>query len=94
VVQLSLQLQRRYTWGARKVRRLLEDRVPAEQVPTKTTVHRILERYGRVRSRRSARRRFHAARPTTPMDAPNAVWSADFKGHNTGTLEMASSSSL
>src|SRR5574342_103056 len=45
VVDLILQLQRRYTWGARKVRRLLEDRVPADQVPTKTTVHRILERY-------------------------------------------------
>ena len=80
VVQLILQLQRRYTWGARKVRRLLEDRLPVDQVPTKTTVHRILERYGRVRPRRAARRRFHAARPTTPMDAPNAVWSADFKG--------------
>ena len=80
VVQLILQLQQRYTWGARKVRRLLQDRVPLEQVPTKTTIHRILERHGRVKPRRMTRRRFHAGRPLTPMDQPNAVWTADFKG--------------
>lgn len=80
VVDLILHLQRRYTWGARKVRRLLEDRVPADQVPTKTTVHRILERYGRVRPRRRSRRRFHAGPPGTPLDHPNRVWSVDFKG--------------
>jgi len=80
VIQLILQLQQRYTWGARKVRRLLLDRLAADQVPTKTTVHRILERYGRVRPRRASRRRFHPGRPGTPMDEPNAVWTADFKG--------------
>jgi transposase InsO family protein len=80
VVRLILQLQRHYAWGARKVRRLLQDRVPADQVPTKTTVHRILERHGRVKPRRRARRRFHQGRPGTPMDQPNAVWTTDFKG--------------
>lgn len=80
VVDLILRLQRRYTWGARKVRRLLQGRVPADEVPTKTTVHRILERYGRVRPRRRSRRRFHAGPPGTPMDQPNTVWTADFKG--------------
>ena len=80
VVQWILQLQRRYTWGARKVRRLLLDRVPEDQVPTKTTVHRILERHGRVTPRRRSRRRFHQGPPGTPMDQPNAVWTADFKG--------------
>jgi transposase InsO family protein len=80
VVRLILQLQRHYTWGARKVRQLLLERVPAAQVPTKTTIHRILERHGRVQPRRRSRRRFHAGPPTTPMEAPNAVWTADFKG--------------
>lgn len=80
VVELILQLQHRYTWGARKVRRLLVARVPADQVPTKTTVHRILERHGRVRPRRRSQRRFHAGPPGTPMDQPNAVWTVDFKG--------------
>lgn len=81
IVDLILQLQRRYTWGARKVRRLLLDRVPARDVPTKTTVHRILERHGRVQPRRRSRRRFHQGPPQAPMDQPNAVWTADFKGH-------------
>ncbi len=80
VVRLILDLQRRYTWGARKVRRLLQARVPADQVPTKTTIHRILERHGRVRPRRRSQRRFHAGAPGTPMEHPNAVWTADFKG--------------
>ncbi|MGH9818450.1 MAG: helix-turn-helix domain-containing protein, partial [Candidatus Acidiferrales bacterium] len=43
VVRLILDLQRHYQWGARKVRRLLSARVPADEVPTKTTIHRILE---------------------------------------------------
>jgi transposase InsO family protein len=80
VVRLILQLQRRYTWGARKVRRLLQDRVAEDHVPTKTTVHRILERHGRVRPRRRSRRRFHAGPPGMPMDQPNGVWTTDFKG--------------
>jgi transposase InsO family protein len=80
VVRLILTLQRRYTWGARKVRRLLRARISPDQVPTKTTIHRILERHGRVKPRRWPRRRFHQGPPGTPMDQPNAVWTADFKG--------------
>src|SRR5213083_1612005 len=80
VVRLILELQRRYTWGARKVRRLLQARVPANQVPTKTTIHRILERHGRVRPRRRSPCRTHPGAPGTPMEQPNAVWTADFKG--------------
>ncbi len=80
VIRLILQLQQRYAWGARKVRRLLQDRVPLEQVPTKTTVHRILERYGRVQPQRASRRRAHSGQPLSPMDQPTAVWTADFKG--------------
>src|SRR3989441_12608918 len=44
VVEQILGLQRRYRWGARKVRWLLAQRVPIELVPTVATVHRILER--------------------------------------------------
>jgi hypothetical protein len=35
-VRRILQLQRHYTWGARKGRRLLQARVPAAQAPTTT----------------------------------------------------------
>lgn len=80
VVRLILQLQQRYTWGARKVRRLLRDRVSGGDLPSIATVHRILARHGRVKPRRASRRRAHPGRPLAPMDQPNAVWSADFKG--------------
>ena len=80
VVEQILQLQRRYTWGARKVRQLLLARGPADQVPSKATGHRILERHGRVQPRRRSRRRFHQGPPQTPMDAPSTVWTTDFKG--------------
>src|SRR6266581_3540397 len=62
VVQQILALQRRYRWGARKVRWLLAKRVPLDLVPTVATVHRILERHGRTGRRRRAHRRFHAGR--------------------------------
>jgi putative transposase len=80
LVQEILALQERYTWGARKVRQLLRRRDPARPVPSIATVHRILEREGRVKPRRRSRRRAHPGRPLAPMDHPNAVWSADFKG--------------
>ncbi len=80
VVEQILGLQRRYRWGARKVRWLLAQRVPIELVPTVATVHRILERHGRTGRRRRAHHRFHAGRPDTAFDQPNAIWTADFKG--------------
>ena len=80
VIREVLELQRRYTWGARKVRSLLRRRDPHRELPSIATVHRILERYGRVQPRRRSRRRAHPGRPLAPMSAPNAVWSADFKG--------------
>jgi putative transposase len=80
VIRLILQLQQRYTWGARKVRRLLRPRVAEANLPSIATVHRILVRHGRVQPRRRSRRRAHPGRPLAPMDHPNAVWSADFKG--------------
>ena len=80
VVEQILGLQRRYRWGARKVRWLLAQRVPIELVPTVATVHRILERHGRTGRRRRAHHRFHAGRPDTAFDQPNVIWTADFKG--------------
>src|SRR6266516_3996697 len=67
-------------WSIAKVRWLLAKRVPNELVPTVATVHRILERHGRTGRRRASRRRFHTGRPDTPLDQPNAIWTADFKG--------------
>lgn len=61
------------TWGARKIRRRLEDR--RKSVPAASTVHAILARHERV------------PRPSQPAQyirfehpAPNDVWQMDFKG--------------
>lgn len=60
-------------WGARKIRRCLEDR--HKSVPATSTVHAILERHDRIPP------------PTQPPQyarfehpAPNDVWQMDFKG--------------
>jgi transposase InsO family protein len=62
-------------WGARKLRRWLEDRGVA--VPAASTVHEILRRHGRIAplgpSADRAQLRFE--RP-----APNDLWQMDFKG--------------
>src|SRR3989442_7632694 len=48
IVLLIRELQRRLTWGALKVRRILPARLPAEHVATKTTLQQILQRHCRV----------------------------------------------
>ncbi|UCC82957.1 MAG: IS481 family transposase [Gemmatimonadota bacterium] len=80
IVQAILELRRRRGWGAPKLQRLLQDRFPKRPPPTVGTIHRILDRHGLVLPKRRRLRRAHPGRPTTPIDQPNAVWSADFKG--------------
>jgi transposase InsO family protein len=52
--------------------------VPA--VPARSTIALILRREGLVQPRRRRPGRQSASGPLTPMTAPNAVWTADFKG--------------
>jgi transposase InsO family protein len=68
------------TWGPRKLLRLLQQQDTAAPWPARSTVARLLQRAGLVGSPRRVRRPGHAGRPQAPMDAPNAVWTADFKG--------------
>jgi len=60
-------------WGARKIRRCLEDE--GVLVPAASTVHAILVRHGRVMApvRAAAHCRFE-------HPAPNLLWQMDFKG--------------
>jgi len=68
-----LELREKHKWGARAIRRLLEEEgidLPA------VTVHRILKRNGLIRPRdshRPAMKRFERERP-------NELWQMDFKG--------------
>lgn len=68
------------TWGPRKLLAYLERRHTGVRWPAASTVGELLKREGLVLPRRRRRPLGHPGRPTTPMEAPNAVWTADFKG--------------
>jgi putative transposase len=80
VVSALLDFHDRFGWGAKKLRKLLRTRRPDLALPSLATVSSILDRHGRVTRRRKRRRLGHPGRPTSPILAPNDVWSADFKG--------------
>lgn len=70
------------TWGPRKLRAWLEDTHPWElELPAPSTMGDILKRAGLVASKK--RRRLHGYHPTAfiNVEAPNDVWTTDFKGH-------------
>lgn len=68
------------TWGPRKLLPYLARRHPGWDWPAPSTVGELLQRAGLVRSRRRRRAVGHPGEPHTLMAAPNAVWTADFKG--------------
>jgi putative transposase len=81
VIEAALDLRRHHrNWGARKIRRLLFTRHPDWPIPSEQTLHGYFQRAGVVKKRRRTTRRPHPGRPTAPFDAPNSIWSADFKG--------------
>lgn len=80
IVEKILQVQKRHRWGAKKLRRILMDRDPRVAWPSVATFTTILDRNGCVVKRRRRRKPGHPGKPSTSPDAPNLVWSADFKG--------------
>ena len=70
------------TWGARKLRQVLETKTPAIEWPAPSTITTLLKRTGYVvpRRRRVRDRAAWAHTGLTTAEAPNDVWAADFKG--------------
>jgi putative transposase len=68
------------TWGGKKLVAVLARRAPALPRVAPSTAAALLKRYGCIAHPRRRRALGHPGRPTAPMDAPNAVWTADFKG--------------
>ena len=64
-------------WGARKLRRRLQD-LGIEGLPGISTVNTILSRHGRLDPAASAK---HKAFIRFEKAAPNELWQMDFKGH-------------
>ncbi|MCB9765127.1 MAG: IS481 family transposase [Alphaproteobacteria bacterium] len=82
VVLQVLELRRAHPrWGPKKLHAVLSRGLKDEEVPGRRTIARILERAGVVRTRKSRPSR---EGPTVPpevvAEAPNDVWTVDFKG--------------
>jgi putative transposase len=81
VVQVVLAARRRHpSWGPRKLVKLLQRGAPRQDWPARSTVADLLRRHGLIEPRRRRRYPGHPGRPLTPITAPNAIWTADFKG--------------
>ena len=84
VVQALVELKHeRPRWGPKKLVILLAERHPEFDVPAPSTVGDILKRHGLVKARARRPRRTPVWRTAQlrAVDAPNATWAADFKGH-------------
>jgi transposase InsO family protein len=67
-------------WGPKKLLRHLESGRPDVQWPSVCTVEKWLRRHGLVKERKRRKRVPPYSEPFLQCDAPNKVWSADFKG--------------
>ena len=81
IEQAVLELRRGHmTWGARKLKRVLERDHPGRRWPAASTMGAMLAREGLVVRRRKRQRTPSYRQPFAAADAPNRVWCADFKG--------------
>lgn len=72
--------KRHRRWGPKKLLAVLGRREPEVRWPAPSTVGALLKRAGLVEARRRQPQPGHPGLGETAMDAPNAVWTADFKG--------------
>lgn len=77
---MALRQRRRTPPGAKKIQALLAQRFPNASIPSKTTIYNVLNQAGLVSAKAPRRRVAPGAPAFAPVSAPNALWSADFKG--------------
>lgn len=83
IVLRVIELRRRYPrWGAKKLRELLVRSSRSNEIPSAKTIARILDRAGEPRVRKPRRRLRVVVREHQALvaNAPNDVWTVDFKG--------------
>jgi len=68
------------SWGAPKIRALLEREHPGKATPATSTIGAILKRNGLTGPRKRRPRSRPTEGPLEPIRGVNEVWSADFKG--------------
>jgi homeodomain-containing protein len=67
------------SWGARKIRERLIRRFSGIQIPAKSTIHAVLDRYGLVERRGRVRRRAQGTALSVGQQS-NDLWCTDYKG--------------
>jgi transposase InsO family protein len=67
------------SWGARKIRERLVRRFSGIQIPAKSTIHAVLDRYGLVKRRGRARRRAQGTALSLGQRR-DELWCTDYKG--------------
>jgi len=72
--------RRRRDYGAKKLRALLIEKYPEVGWPAVSTISGLLAAHGLVKPHKRRRKTPPYPHPMLPMDQPNAVWTADFKG--------------
>lgn len=71
------------TWGAKKVLEVARRHIPPDEMPSRSTVERVLKRAGLVQpGRKRAPQSSQEPRraPRVDVKAPNDLWTVDFKG--------------
>jgi transposase InsO family protein len=68
------------TWGPRKLGPWISARHPNVELPAASTMGEILKRAGLVPPRKRRKRTPRYSEPFCAVEAPNDVWTADFKG--------------
>ena len=66
--------------GPSKIHTLLLENYSEDEIPSRTTIYKILRNEGLVKSRKRKRRVPCMPQPFEPVKGPNDVWTADFKG--------------
>ena len=76
-------LKQRYpSYGPKKIRRMLMDSWPASELPSLSTISRVVRYAGLAKKKRRVQR-YKAGpgrKPDVAVEAPNDLWTVDFKG--------------
>lgn len=77
LIEQIINLREQYPyWGARKLQTILK-RTGSESIPAKSTIHKILKKYGYIEKEKATNNHFIRFE----HEAPNHLWQMDFKGH-------------
>jgi len=69
------------TWGPKKLIEIIAPKYPKGELPAISTTADILKRKGLITPGKRRIRRAHPGCPRTTTNAPNDIWTADYKGH-------------